>query len=72
MIAAIYARRRADLNVYALTTRRQREQLAEYLKSASTRVYAVSHGAEPPAAGAGALLAAPPPVEPPVPSDRSC
>jgi hypothetical protein len=32
MIAAIYARRSADLNVYALTTRRQREQLAEYLK----------------------------------------
>lgn len=32
MIAAIYARRSTDLNVYALTTRRQREQLAEYRK----------------------------------------
>jgi hypothetical protein len=31
MIAAIYARRSTDLNAH-LTTLRQREQLAEYLK----------------------------------------
>jgi hypothetical protein len=40
--------------------------------SASTFVSTASGGDEPPADGADAPRIAPPPVEPPVPSDRSC